>query len=96
MIIKRKTDVKMFLVYFCDYAEWDGTKYFIKLDGVTLMQYTDGSCTYHRKTEMFEDIKETEMSYEFVWKNRKLINSFLKSQIHRCTHEFTHNSPIKA
>jgi hypothetical protein len=81
MIIKKKIDAAHFLVHFCDYAEWDGTKYFIKLEGVTLMQYTDGSCTYHRKNELFEDIREIEMDREYVWRNRKVVNEFLRDHI---------------
>jgi hypothetical protein len=77
-MIRKKIDAAHFLVYFSDYAEWDGVKHYIQLEGITLMQYEDGSCTYHRKNDHFEDIREIEMDREFVWKNRKVINAFLR------------------
>jgi hypothetical protein len=79
MIIKKKIDAAHFIVHFMDFAKWDETKYYIQLPGVTLMQYEDGTCTYHRKNELFEDIREIEFDREFVWRNRKMINELIKS-----------------
>ncbi|MCA1058137.1 hypothetical protein LCL96_04290 [Rossellomorea aquimaris] len=78
-MIRKKIDAAHFLVYFADYAKWDGFKHYIQLDGITLMQYDDGSCTFHRKNDLFEDIRELEMNSDFVWKNRKVINKHIKS-----------------
>jgi hypothetical protein len=78
MIIKRKIDASHFIVHFMDFAEWDGSKYYIQLPGITLMQYEDGRCTFHRKNESFEDIKETEFDRDFVWAYRKVINEHIR------------------
>jgi hypothetical protein len=78
MIIKRKIDASHFIVHFMDFAEWDGSKYYIQLPGITLMQYEDGRCTLHRKNESFEDIKETEFNRDFVWSYRKVINEHIR------------------
>jgi hypothetical protein len=80
MIIKKKIDCVHFLVHFVDFAEWDGEKHYIQLPGITLMQYYDGTCTFHRKNDSFVDIKETEFGRDFVWAYRKVINDFLRTK----------------
>jgi len=66
------------------FAKWDGEKhYFVfqKYGGtVTIMKHDDGTITYHRMTLELCDIKEIIIIdvYEYIWKNRKLINQALK------------------
>ena len=77
-LIKSKKDAAHFLGVLEKYAQWDGLKYFIQLPGITLMKYQDGRCTFHRKNELFEDIKEHELNSSFLYKYRKETNAFIK------------------
>jgi hypothetical protein len=84
MIIKRKVDVKYFLVHFCDYALWDGSKYYLVIEDasgtITFMQYPYGECTYHRKNKTFSDLREQKLDVKVIWMHRKMINKYLKKQ----------------
>jgi hypothetical protein len=78
MKIRRKADIPLFLVYFCDYAEWDGEKYYLKVEDITFMQYFTGECTYHRVNDNLCDISEYELTNDIVWRYRKYINKHIK------------------
>lgn len=76
--IKSHKDADHFLYVFERYAKWDGSKHYIKLPGITLMKYPDNSYTFHRKNESFEDIKEWPLDHITIYKNRSIINAYIK------------------
>ncbi|MEW5567403.1 hypothetical protein [Rossellomorea marisflavi] len=77
-LIKSKKDAAHFLEVFEGCAKWDGSKHYIQLAGITLMKYPDGRYTFHRKNDLFEDIKEHELNSSFLYKYRKETNAFIK------------------
>lgn len=86
MIIKKKVDIKFFLVDFVDYAEWDGNKYFLTVnisDGgeITLMQYLNGETTYFSKNKYYWSARELPVNEKVIWENRKFINRFIRSLV---------------
>jgi hypothetical protein len=86
-MIRNKKDTILFITEFEEFAEWDGNKhnFTFQKDGgtVTLIKYQDGTITYHRMTLALCDIKEIIIVdvYEYLWKNRKHINKFLKDSL---------------
>lgn len=83
-MIRKKKETIQFIAEFEHFAEWDGSKHYFTFqkDGgtVTIMKYEDGTITYHRMTLALCDLKEIIICdvYEYLWKNRKLINQSLK------------------
>jgi hypothetical protein len=86
MIIKKKTDIDTFLNEIQVYSQWDGTKYYftfedIKNNGViTVMSYPNVDFTFHRKNELFWDLREQPINEvsSFLWKHRKAINNHIR------------------
>lgn len=89
MVIKKKIDASLFLVYFSDFAEWDGKKHYIVLEDhlhegtITLIHYFPDQFTYHRKNDRFTDWREIPLDKETVWKYRKEINKLLKKPMNK-------------
>lgn len=84
MIIKSKADIKTFLISFSLLSEWDGSKFFFTVEDpnhpgtITYIQYPDGKTTFHRKNELFWDLKEQPIIERDIWRNRRILNKHLK------------------
>jgi hypothetical protein len=89
MIIKKKVDASLFLVYFSDFAEWDGKKHYLIVEDhinggtITLIYYFPETFTYHRKNESFTDWREIPLNSEMIWKHRKGINKVMKESTNK-------------
>ncbi|MDQ1003939.1 hypothetical protein QFZ28_004339 [Neobacillus niacini] len=91
MVIKRKKEAVTFLDNFTKYANFDGQKYYLTLETdnpngtLTIMKYNNGEFTYHRKNELYWDIKEIktdiDMLTDIIWGFRKAINECIKSKV---------------
>jgi hypothetical protein len=89
-VIKRKKDILEFLDEFENYANWDGVKYYLTLQTVipngtlTFIKYPNGEFTYHRKNDLYWDIKEIktncDMLTDIIWGFRKTVNECIKSK----------------
>ncbi|OLS40684.1 hypothetical protein [Bacillus sp. MRMR6] len=89
-MIRRKIEVAEFLNEFENYANWDGMKYYLTLNTVkpkgnlTIMKYDNGTFTYHRKNELYWDIRENKIECEILtdilWSFRKTINEYIRSK----------------
>lgn len=85
MVIRSKADVEFFCERFGDLAIWDGSKHYIALQDdqnngtVTFMRYPDGTLTAHRKYQTFWDINELPVDNKYIWRYRKVLNSYLKN-----------------
>jgi len=87
--VKRKTDVRAFLLQFDEHAEWDdvGQKWWLTLrqgdEELTVMQYAwEGVFTVYRRCERVWDVKESEVSLtelvDVLWGWRKTLNKFFR------------------
>lgn len=89
MIIRKKVDASLFLVYFSDIAEWDGQKHYLVIhdhinDGtITLIYYFPDHFTYHRTNDYFTDWRELSLDKEIIWQYRKEINKVLKKSTNK-------------
>lgn len=83
--IRRKTDVRAFLLQFDEHAEWDdaGQKWWLTLrqgdEELTVMQYAwEGVFTVYRRCERVWDVRESEVGLtelvDVLWRWRKHIN----------------------
>jgi hypothetical protein len=87
-MIRRKSDVHLFIENFEEYSNKDGDKYYLTFNTenpigtVTIMKYQDGTFTYHRKNEVFWDVREIGVEGQnltkVIWDNRKFVNKCLK------------------
>lgn len=90
-MIRRKKEIPDFISNFETYADWDGTKYYLTLNTVnpmgtlTLIKYPDEVITFHRKNELYWDIKEIkadpDMLTDIIWGFRKAINQSIKEAV---------------
>ncbi len=87
MIIKKKADVMHFLENFDYFTKTEGLKSYFAFDWyhngtITLIQYPNNSFSYHRKCDLFWDIKEISPELKelkkLVWENRKFVNKAIK------------------
>jgi hypothetical protein len=86
--IKRKSDIRKFLLLFDEHAEWDATgqKWWITLqeggesrESITVIHYAwEGVFTVYRASEYACDVKETAMGLselvDELWRWRKALN----------------------
>ena len=90
-MIKKKADITDFLNQFEVIANNDGAKNFLTFNTkkpkgtLTIMKYPNGQFTYHRKNELYWDIKEIQISNEIlpdiIWVFRKAINERIKDKL---------------
>lgn len=90
-MIKSKREISGFLRNFEIYANWDGEKYYLTIDTVkpkgtlTIMKYGHDIFTFHRKNELYWDIKEIEiekdMLKDILWGFRKVINECIREKL---------------
>jgi hypothetical protein len=83
-MLKSKWEVRVFLKTFEVFANWDGEKHFLTMETenpngiLTIMKYPDGIFYYHRKNELYWDIREiiveTEILTDIIWAFRLAIN----------------------
>lgn len=102
-MIRRKSDIPHIIKNFEEFSKKEGNKYYITFETenpigtITLMKYQDGNFTYHRKNELYWDIKEIQMDsgilIDVMWGFRKSINRFIKStaEIIDINSEIIHN-----
>jgi hypothetical protein len=84
VIIKKKLDVKHFIVHFSDVADGydqENEKYYLTVDDpilegtITFILYPyEGRVTYHRMNKLFCDWKEIDIDNDVLWNYRKLLN----------------------
>jgi hypothetical protein len=88
ILLKSKREVQVFLKTFEAFANWDGKKHFITMETenpkgiLTIMKSTDDEFYYHRKNELYWDIKEinveTDILIDIIWAFRQAINESIK------------------
>jgi hypothetical protein len=92
MIIKKKLDVKHFIVHFSDYGKYDqeNEKYYMTIDDpilegtITFILYPyEGRVTYHRVNNHFCDWKEIDIDDDVLWNYRRLLNIEIKKKIYQ-------------
>jgi hypothetical protein len=87
--VRRKTDVRAFLLQFDEHASWDdaGQKWWLTLrqgdEELTVMQYAwEGVFTVYRRCERVWDVRESEVSLtelvDVLWGWRKALNKFFR------------------
>jgi hypothetical protein len=91
--IKRKSDIRKFLLLFDEHAEWDalGQKWYVTMaqegrygvEEITVIHYAwEGVFTVYRASEHACDVKETAMGLselvDELWRWRKALNAKLK------------------
>jgi hypothetical protein len=92
--IRRKSDIRKFLLLFDEHAEWDsaGQKYYVTMaqegrygvEDITVMHYAwEGVFTVYRRSEYACDVKETAMGLtelvDELWRWRKALNQVLRN-----------------
>jgi hypothetical protein len=87
-VIKRKSDIRKFLLLFDEHAEWDavGQKWYVTLQeggidagSITVIHYAwEGVFTVYRRSESACDLRETAMGLtelvDELWRWRKALN----------------------
>jgi hypothetical protein len=87
-VLKSKSEVQVFLKIFEAFANWDGEKHFLTMETenpmgiLTIMKSSDGDFYYHRKNELYWDIKEikveTGILTDIIWTFRQAVNKSIK------------------
>ena len=83
--IKRKSDIRKFLLLFDEHAEWDaeGQKWYVTLaqgaEDITVIHYAwEGVFTVYRRSEYACDVRETALGLtelvDELWRWRKALN----------------------
>jgi len=83
-MLENKWEVRVFLKTFEVFANWDGEKHFLTMETenpkgiLTIMKSSDGLFYYHRKNELYWDIREikveTDILTDIIWAFRQAIN----------------------
>jgi len=92
MVIRKSTDIQLFLTDFKRFASYDPTNekyYFVFHDkrrgGQLTLMYKAGDYTFHGLGEGYCDLQETILSSEecqkFIWFHRKAINQSIKENL---------------
>jgi hypothetical protein len=84
IVLESKWEVQVFLRIFEAFANWDGEKHFLTMETetpkgiLTIMKSPDGVFYYHRKNELYWDIKEikveTDILTDIIWTFRLAVN----------------------
>jgi hypothetical protein len=84
IVLESKWEVQVFLNIFEAFANWDGEKHFLTMETenpkgiLTIMKSKEGIFYYHRKNELYWDIKdikvETDMLTDIIWTFRQAVN----------------------
>jgi hypothetical protein len=87
-VLKSKREVQVFLKIFEAFANWDGEKHFLTMETenpkgiLTIMKSSEGAFYYHRKNELYWDIKEikveTGILTDIIWTFRQAVNKSIK------------------
>ena len=87
-MLKSKWEVHVFLKTFEAFANWDGEKHFLAMETenprgiLTIMKSPEGAFYYHRKNELYWDIREikveTDMLTDIIWAFRLAIHKSIK------------------
>jgi hypothetical protein len=87
-MLKSKGEIQVFLKIFEAFANWDGEKHFLTMETenpkgtLTIMKSREGAFYYHRKNELYWDIREikveTDILTDIIWAFRKAINKSIK------------------
>lgn len=87
-MLKSKWEVHVFLKTFEAFANWDGEKHFLTMETespkgiLTIMKSQDGAFYYHRKNELYWDLREikveTDILTDIIWTFRLAINKSIK------------------
>ncbi|MEH7113234.1 hypothetical protein V7124_12730 [Neobacillus niacini] len=87
-MLNSKWEVQVFLNTFEAFANWDGEKHFITMETenpkgiLTIMKSEEGTFYYHRKNELYWDLREikveTEILTDIIWAFRIAINKSIK------------------
>lgn len=87
-MFKSRREVQVFLKIFEAFANWDGEKHFLTMETenpkgiLTIMKSSEGAFFYHRKNEMYWDIKEIEVETgiltDIIWTFRLAVNKSIK------------------
>jgi hypothetical protein len=90
-LLNSKWEVHVFLKTFEAFANWDGEKHFITMETenpkgiLTIMKSQEGIFYYHRKNELYWDLKEikveTDILTDIIWAFRMAINKSLKEMV---------------
>jgi hypothetical protein len=90
-LISSKCEVHEFLKNFESFALRNGEKYYLLIETkkpkgiLTIIKSKDGSFYYHRKNELYWDLKEINvesgMLTDIVWTFRKAINISIKEKV---------------
>jgi hypothetical protein len=88
-LISNRSEASNFLTEFETYAQWDGEKFYLAIQTVnpvgtlTIMKSEDGKFFYHRKNELYWDLKEimidTGVLADIIWVFRTAFNNSIKS-----------------
>jgi hypothetical protein len=87
-MLKGKGEIHVFLKTFEAFANWDGEKHFLTMETenpkgiLTIMKSREGDYYYHRKNELYWDIREikveTDILIDIIWAFRQAINKSIK------------------
>jgi hypothetical protein len=87
-MLKSKWEIHVFLKTFEAFANWDGEKHFLTMETenpkgiLTIMKSREGDFYYHRKNELYWDIREnkveTDILTDIIWAFRQEINKSIK------------------
>jgi hypothetical protein len=90
-MISSKNEIKEFLTTFESYALCNGKRYYLLIETkkpkgtLTIIKSPDGSFYYHRKNELYWDLKETKVESgiltDIIWTFRKAINKSIKEKV---------------
>ncbi|WHX98604.1 hypothetical protein [Neobacillus sp. DY30] len=90
-MLKTKTEVQVFLKIFEAFANWDGEKHFLTMETetpigiLTIMKTQDGAFYYHRKNELYWDIKEikveTDILTDIIWTFRLAVKKSINELV---------------
>jgi hypothetical protein len=90
-LISSKCEVHEFLENFESFARCNGDKYYLLIETINpkgtlrILKSQDGSFFYHRKNELYWDLKEisveSDMLTDIVWTFRQAINKSLKEEV---------------
>lgn len=90
-LIRSKWEIPAFLTTFETFARCDGEKYYLTLETIkpkgtlTIMKSKDGIFFYHRKNELYWDLKEIKVDSgiltDIIWEFRSAINKSIKEMV---------------
>lgn len=90
-LLESKWEVHVFLKTFEAFANWDGEKHFITMETenpmgiLTIMKSGKGEFYYHRKNELYWDIKainvETDILIDIIWAFRKAVKKSIEETV---------------